>query len=198
MQALKIIGIILLVVILFFVGFLFTLDGEGHLERTTTINAPVEKVYDVVSDFSHNKHWYPWFKIDPETKYEFSENTSGTGASYSWSSEHPEVMTGSQEITEAVPNEFVNTRMNFGDMTGDYKASFLLKELDDNSTELTWTYDGKADVMMEKIFIEFFIESFLGEQYESGLADLKSYIEDLPEGVPELDIIESDSSMIEQ
>jgi hypothetical protein len=151
-----------------------------------------------VSDFSHSKHWYPWFKIDPETKYEFSENTTGVGASYSWDSEHPEVMTGSQEITEVVPNEFVNTRMSFGDMTGEYTASFVLKRIDDNTTELIWTYDGKADVMMEKVFITHLAETFLGPQYESGLADLKTYIEGLPDPELEPEVIESDSTIIEQ
>ena len=196
MKALKIIGVIIAILVVLVVIFIMTLKGEGQLERTTTINAPVEKVYSVVSDFSHNKNWYPWFKIDPETQYEYSENTSGVGAEYSWNSEHPEVMTGSQIITAAMENEQVDTRMVFGDMTGEYTASFILKKIDENTTELTWTYNGKADVMMEKLFITHLAESFLGPQYESGLADLKAYIEGLPDPEPEL--VESDTTMVEQ
>ena len=51
---------------------------------------------------------------------------------------------------------------------------------------------------MEKLFITHLAESFLGPQYESGLADLKAYIEGLPDPEPEPEVIESDSTMIEQ
>lgn len=194
MKALKIIGIIVVVLILIVVGFIFSLKGEGHLERSITVNAPAEKVFMVVSDFSHNENWYPWFMIDPETVYEFSENTSGVGAYYSWDSENPEVMTGRQEIIEVIPNELVNTSMSFGGMTGTYYASFKLIA-GDNTTEVTWTYDGKADAVMEKFFIDYMTESMLGPQYEKGLENLKAYIEGLPD--PEPQPMEADTTAME-
>lgn len=195
MKILKIIGIILLVIVLAVVVFVLTLKGEGHMERSITINAPVEKVFMVVSNFEYNKDWSPWYKLDPDTKYEYTENKSGVGAKYSWDSEDPNVMTGEQEIIEVKENELVNTRMAFGDMTGTYYASFILKPNEDSTTELTWTYDGKADAMGEKFFIDYLAESFLGSQYEQGLTDLKTFIEGMPD--PEPEIIEVDSTAVE-
>jgi hypothetical protein len=181
MKALKIIGIILGVIVLIIVGFILTLKGEGHLERSITINAPAEKIFKVVNDFSHNGAWSPWYQIDPDMRTEYSGPKSGVGAKYSWESEDPNVGIGEQEIIEVKENELVNTRMAFGGTDGNYYASFIMEEIDGNSTKLTWTYDGTADAVMEKFFIDYLAESMLGPMYEQGVADLKTYIEGLPD-----------------
>jgi len=181
MKALKIIGIIVAVIGLAVIAFIMTLKGEGHLERSITINAPVEKVFKVVNDFSYTKDWSPWFQIDPDTKYEYSENTVGVGAKYTWASEDENVGTGEQEIIEVKENELVHTSMAFGGMTGIYYASFILHKTDDNTTELTWTYEGTADAVMEKFFIDYLAESILGGMYDQGVVSLKKFIEEMPD-----------------
>ena len=181
MKALKIIGIILGVIAMIIVGIILTLKGEGHLERSITINAPVEKVFKVVNSFSHNKDWSPWFQIDPDMTTVYSGPEKGVGAKYAWESEHQDVGTGEQEIIEVKENELVNTTMAFGGMTGTYYASFILKKIDENRTEVTWTYDGTAEATMEKFFIDYLVEPMLGPMYEQGMTDLKSFIEGLPD-----------------
>ena len=192
MKALKIIGIIFAVIATVFIIFILTLKGESHLERSITINAPADKVFKVVNSYSYNNEWSPWFKIDPETKYVYSETTSGVGSKYSWESENPDVGTGWQEIIEVKENELVNTQMAFGGMTGTYYASFILEKIDENSTKVTWTYDGTADDAMEKFFIDYLVDPMLGPMYEQGVADLKTYIEGLPDPEP-TDVVEQES-----
>lgn len=193
MKILKIIGIIVGLIILAGIIWMMTWPTEAHLERTATINAPVEKVFNVVNDFTHAKNWNPWMKIDPEAKYTYGEITAGTGAFYSWTSENDQVGTGRQDILESIPNERVKTKMEFGGMNGIYTADFIL-EADGENTKLTWTYDGKGDEMMDKFFMSM-IDSFLGSSYDQGIADLKTYIEGLPE--PEMEeTIESDSTAV--
>jgi len=184
-----------LVIALGIAGFVMTLKGESHLERSITINVPAEKVFMVVNDFGKNKNWSPWFMIDPATKYVFSDNTVGVGASYSWDSEHPDVRTGKQEILESTENEYVNTQMWFGGMTGTYTAAFILKPLGDG-VEITWTLESKADNAGEKFFIDYISEEAIGTAYEQGLKSLKTYIEGLPN--PEPEILELDSVQVEQ
>ena len=197
MKILKIIGIIVLVIVIGIIGFVMTLKGESYLERSITIKAPAEKVFMVVNDFSYNEHWSPWFQMDPDTKYDFSEITAGVGATYSWDSEHQDVGTGKQEILESIENEYVNTQMWFGEMTGKYKAAFILKSMD-GGTEVTWTYEGKADAAMEKFFIDYLVDAMLGPKYEEGLENLKTYIEALPDAEPEPEMIEPDSVQVEE
>lgn len=197
MKALKIIGIILLVIAVGIVGFIMTLKGESKLERNITINAPAEKVFMVVNDASYNKHWSPWFQIDPNTKYVYTDKTVGVGAKYTWDSEHEQVGSGVQEIVESRENEYVNTTMSFGGMTGQYSAAFILKSTE-NGTDVTWTYEGKADAAIEKFFVDYLVDSMLGPMYEEGLENLKEYIEGLPNPQPVQPIIESDSTNVEE
>ena len=196
MKVLKIIGIILLVVIVIAAVWVMTWPTEAHLERSTAINAPVEKVFSVVNDFGQTKHWNPWMKIDPEAQYTYSENTVGVGAYYSWTSNHDQVGNGRQEILESTENERVVTSMAFGDMTGTYTSDFIL-EADGEGTKLTWTYDGKGDAMMDKFFFAM-IDTFLSEPYEQGLENLKTYIENLPDPEPEIEVevMEGDSTLV--
>ena len=196
MKALKVIGIILLVIVVGVGGFVMFLKGESHLERSIIIKAPAEKVFMVVNDFSQNNQWSPWFMIDPDTKYVFSENTVGVGAYYSWDSEHPDVRTGKQEIMESIENEYVNTQMWFGGMTGTYTAAYILKPLD-NGVELTWTLESKADNAGEKFFIDYISEEAIGGVYEEGLKNLKIYVEGLPDPEPVQEEIGTDSSEVE-
>lgn len=195
MKVLKIIGIIVAILLVVIVVFILSLKGKGHLERSITIDAPSEKVFAVVDDLASAKSWSPWFQIDENTNYEFSDNTSGVGAYYTWDSENPQVLSGRQEIIEVIPNELVNTSMSFGGMTGTYHASFILHAKDNNTTDLTWTYDGEADAIMEKFFIDYITESMLGPSYEKGLENLKTYIEGLPD--PEPEILEADTTAME-
>ncbi len=196
MKALKIIGIILAVIVLAALVFIMTLKGEGHLERSITVQVPVEKVFRVANDLAYAKDWSPWFQIDPETKYVFSARTSGVGAKYTWESDHSDVGTGEQEIIEVKENELVKTRMAFGGMTGTYYASFVLRKINDTTTEVTWTYDGKADAVLEKLFIDYGTEPVLGPVYEQGLASLKAYLEGLPASVPAGERLSKDTTVV--
>lgn len=196
MKVLKIIGLVFLGIVVIAAIWLFTLPNEVHLERKAVINAPVEKVFAVVNDFGQTKHWNPWMKIDPEAQYTYSDNLVGAGAWYSWTSDHEEVGNGRQDILASEDNKMVKTKMAFEGMTGDYSADFMLNETEDG-TELLWTFDGKGDQMMDKIFFKF-SESWLGPSYDEGLVALTTYIEGLPDPEPEMEeeMMDGDSTEV--
>lgn len=197
MKALKIIGIILIVIVLAIAGFILSLSGEGNLERSITINAPTEKVFIVVNDFAYAKDWSPWFQIDPDAKYIYSDNTAGVGANYSWESENEQVGIGRQEIIESIENELVDTRMVFGDMLGKYTAAFILEPAE-GGTKVTWTLVSKASNggVMEKFFVDYISDKVIGPIYEEGLEALKTFVESLPE--PQPIPMENDSTQVEE
>lgn len=198
MKVLKVIGLVVLGLVVIGAIWLFTLPSEVHLERKTEVNAPIEKVFTVVNDFGQTKHWNPWMKIDPDAQYTYSDNLIGAGAWYSWTSEHPDVGNGRQDLLASEENKSVKTKMGFEGMTGTYTADFILSATA-NGTEITWTFDGSSDSMGEKVFLSM-TESILGPSYEEGLSALVSHIEALPD--PELEMeeemMESDSTMVDE
>ena len=114
-----------------------TLSGESHLERSITINAPIEKVFKSVNTFKNIKEWSPWARMDPNIIITYSGPESGLGAKYDWESEDENIGIGSQEILESRENEYVKTQMIFA-IEGDFFAEFILKPVDDG-TEVAWT-----------------------------------------------------------
>jgi len=166
------IGILLLGVVI----FAFTLPSKVHVERSTTIKAPATAVYELVSTFENFNRWSPWFKRDPKTKYTFTGTAGQVGSKMSWTSDHPKVGNGSQEMTALVPHTKVSTHLDFGG-DGDGDASFLISE-SDGTTTITWTLDtDMGNNPMGRLFGAFAFEGMIGPDYEEGLANLKTIAE---------------------
>ena len=92
-----------IIVLLVLVAFL--LPSKIHVERSIVVNAPPAKVFGEVNSLKKWGAWDPWMKKDPNIKNTFSGPDEGVGAKNSWVSDHKEVGTGSNTITESVPNE---------------------------------------------------------------------------------------------
>ncbi len=56
---------------------------EYSVERSTTIDASSDVVFDQVNDFRHWEDWSPWAQDDPEMETEFSGARRGEGAVFS-------------------------------------------------------------------------------------------------------------------
>src|SRR5690606_22468820 len=54
------------------------------VSRSTTIDAPPERVYELIEDFHRWPEWSPYEKIDPAMKKSFSGAERGQGAVYAW------------------------------------------------------------------------------------------------------------------
>jgi len=189
MKTIRIIGLALLVIVLIIVGYGMTLSGELYLERSITLNASAEKVFNELNSFKTLIKWSPLTKIDPKTKYVYSGPEFGVDARYEWDSDHPDVGQGAQQITESVENKYIKTKIEFA-IAGWFTAEFIL-EPKDNKTVLTWTYHGKVESLKWK-YIMLGLEGRLGPIYESGLEDFKYYVENLPDPEPVVEENETD------
>lgn len=168
----------LLGLFLVFVAGGYALPGAAHVERATTINAPPDKVFAIVSDLQRSKDWSPWFGIDPamQVKIEGPNGNAGPGVGQkmSWTSSNPNVGSGSQETTEFVPNEKVVAALDFGDMGKATATVALVPE--GTGTKVTWGFDTALNSMAERWFGLMF-DRWIGADYEKGLTNLKVYVE---------------------
>lgn len=194
MKILKIIGIVFLVIVVLFIIVGLFLPSKSYVERSVFIVAPSDAIYEEVNNITRFNKWSPWSEIDPATKYTYKGPDSGVGAKMAWTSESDRVGSGSMEIIEVRENEYVKNRMEFEGMDGNYISEIILEPQGEETTQVTWTYEGEVDNIMLK-YMGLMIDDFLGPQYEQGLQKLKTFIENkqVPEESDEEEQVQKDS-----
>ena len=157
------------------VGGAYLLPSKVNVVREITIAAPPDIVFALVNSTQATTQWSPWIGRDPAIKLTFTGPETGVGNKMEWASENPQIGSGSQEITDVVPNERVTSALDFGDM-GQATAAILLAA-DGAGTKVTWTLD--TDMGMNPItrWMGLAMDGMVGKDYEAGLAKLKSLAE---------------------
>jgi hypothetical protein len=168
--ALSILG---LAAVLLVVGFF--LPTSAHVERSIRTTASPDTVYGIVDGFQRFNEWSPWAGLDPKTRYEFSGPATGVGARMEWSSDEPEVGSGSQEIIGVEPGRSVKIRLEF---TGQSTSrSTMLIEPAAGGSVIRWSFDTSfADNFLMR-YLGLMFDGMIGADYEKGLAKLKSVAE---------------------
>ncbi len=154
----------------------YILPGKVQVERATVIEAPPEEVFELVNSFERFNQWSPWYEKDPDGDYRIEGPGKGVGARMIWASQKPDVGSGSQEIVESIPDKLVRTKLDFGDM-GDANAFFQIEPRGDELTHLVWGFDTDLGLNPVSRYFGLMFESWIGPDYEYGLAKLKTLAE---------------------
>ena len=150
--------------------------AEFHVSRSATIAAPPAAVFAQVNDFHLWDAWSPWTKKDPNCQNSFEGPSSGKGAGFRWSG-NSEVGEGSMTITESKPNELIRIKLEFvRPFAGTDDVEFTFKPVGDQ-TAVTWTMDGQKNFMTKAIGLVMNCEKMCGDQFDQGLASIKSIAE---------------------
>ena len=166
-------GLIVFILLVGLVGFF--LPSTGHAERSITIDAPPDAVYDVVRDFDQFNAWSPWYGLDPDARYELSGTRGNIGSRLTWYSEKPEVGNGSQTIARLEPHSLIELDLEFAGQPP-AKSAFVLAP-QDSGTQVTWTFDTDFGANPFLHYFGLLMDTFVGPAYEQGLAQLKDYVE---------------------
>jgi hypothetical protein len=167
--------ILLLVVGVWGVGVL-VLPDEKRIERSIDIAASPAAVFTIANDMRAFNDWSPWAELDPLTQYRFEGPRYGVGASMSWSSEAPQVGSGSQLIVASEPNALVRTRLQFGQ--SQTAIAELIMEPADRGTRVTWALNMDFEGNVFRRYLgALVLDSAVGNDYERGLANLKRLLE---------------------
>lgn len=166
------VGLLALVVILWLSSM--ALPEKWHVERSISVNASPNKIYKLITDFKNWNKWSPWYNLDPNTKWIFSDSTFGVGAWYSWESEQSNVGKGRLEMTSAIENQSNQYQQEIDGM-GESIGGFILTPEGDNTTNVTWTLDGENKGMAKWFGV--LMGFFVGSDYEKGLANIKQVAE---------------------
>jgi uncharacterized protein YndB with AHSA1/START domain len=152
---------------------------DYRVSRSTTIAAPAPVVFAQVNDFHKWAAWSPWATIDPAMKQAFAGAPAGTGAVYTWSGNR-EVGQGRMTIVESRSPELVRVKLDFEKpLAGTSVAEFTFRPEGDR-TVVTWSMVGEKGFVAKAIHLVLGVERMIGQQFEKGLAAMKTAAEAAP------------------
>jgi uncharacterized protein YndB with AHSA1/START domain len=173
---LKKILIALAAVIIGFVALVAMQPSEFRVERTATIPAPPPTVFAQVNDFHNWDAWSPWAKLDPAAKATFDGTPAGEGAGFAWSG-NDQIGEGRMTLTESRPNDLIRINIDFvRPFEGTSFAEFAFRPERD-ATAVTWSMSGHNNFIARAICLFVNMDKVLGGDFEKGLANLKSVVE---------------------
>ena len=173
---LKTIAIVVVVAIVATLVYAATRPDNFRVQRSTSIKAPPEKIFALINDFHRWDSWSPWEKMDPAMKRTYSGAASGKGTMYAWQG-NSKVGEGRMEIADASPPSKVTIKLDFvKPIEGHNTAEFTL-EPKGGSTNVTWLMYGPSAYIAKVIGIFVSMDKMIGDDFEAGLANLKSVAE---------------------
>jgi len=153
----------------------FFLPRDVTVTRSILIEAPPADVFPHIDSLQEFDRWSPWAGIDPAMQQSFSGPERGVGNRMDWTSDDPRVGSGSQEITVSIPNERVETALDFGEMG--LGTAWLDLATVPEGTEVTWGL--LVDMGLNPVgrYIGLMMDGWVGADYERGLGRLKEIVE---------------------
>ena len=172
---LKTIGIVVIVLIVGVLVFAATKPDTFRVQRAASIKAPPEKIAAVLGDFHGWEAWSPWEKMDPAMKRSYSGAPKGKGAVYAWEG-NSKVGQGRMQITEDAPSRVAMDLDFVKPFEAHNKVVFTLAPKGD-ATEVVWAMQGPVPYMAKIVHVFVDMDSMVGGQFETGLANLKAVTE---------------------
>lgn len=171
MKLIKKILVGLVAVIIVFLILVATRPADFRVERSATIAASPDALFEQVNDHRKFAVWNPWLKLDPNVKNTYSGPDSGVGAVCSWDGNN-NIGAGSSTIIESKPGELVRQRMDWKrPMEGTSTVDFTFKPEGDK-TVVTWAMYGKNGFMGKAVSLFMDCDKMIGPKFEEGLAEL--------------------------
>ena len=149
--------------------------ADFSMSRSTTVDAPSDRVHGLVDDFRQWQQWSPWEGLDPQLERTYSGPDAGVGATYAWSGNR-KAGRGSMQITSATPHS-IGIALEFlkpFKASNDIEFTFVPHG---DTTDVAWRMSGE-----QKGFAALFgklvpMDKLVGKDFEKGLARLKAVAE---------------------
>lgn len=153
---------------------LFAKDAY-RIERSMDIEAPRETVFEQVRYFKNFTNWSPWHFMDPAMAITIEGTDGEVGTVYKWNSKNEKVGVGYQKVTALTPVR-IDFEVDFG---LEPSPSYFTVEGDSLMTKITWIMDMHLPFLMRAGGMLTDINTYVGQDYENGLSNLKRYCEAL-------------------
>ncbi|HEX4511160.1 MAG TPA: SRPBCC family protein [Burkholderiaceae bacterium] len=171
------IKITLAAVVLLVVGVLalgYALPSQYRVERSIVIDAPVARIYPLVSAPRMWLRWSIWTHRDPGMKIEYFGPDSGTGAGWRWDSRSEG--RGEMTLTRTDPDTGFDYKLYFPDYQSTSTGEFRMTP-EGNGTRVTWNNHGDVGSNPLHHYLAAFMDRLVGPDFDAGLHNLKALAE---------------------
>ena len=150
------------------------LPSKFTVQRSVVINAPANRVYNLVVEPKQWANWSVWNQRDPNMKIIYKGPPFGMGAKWEWVSKSEG--SGSMEFTRVEPDRVVEYALWFPDFNMRTTGALTL-EPSGNATRITWSNTGDVGGNPVKHYLAVMMDRMVGPDFEGGLANLKALAE---------------------
>lgn len=172
-KTIAIVAVLLVAAVLIFAAFR---PDQFRVQRATTVMAPPEKIFALISDFKRWSAWSPYENKDPGMQRTYGGAPEGRGATYAWDGDGS-VGRGRMEITEAAAPSKVAINLDFTrPFEAHHRVVFSMVPKGE-ATEVVWDMQGPANYVSKLIGIFIPMDRMVGADFEAGLANLKALAE---------------------
>lgn len=169
---LKTIAFVVLAIVAVLLAWAALRPDSFRVARSTTVQAPPEKLYPLISDLHQFNTWNPYGKKDPRMRGEYRGPAAGPGAAYHFEG-NKDVGKGSIRIVDAAPARVTMELHMIEPFEGRNRVEFSLVPVAGGTTEVTWAMQGASPFIARLAGIFLDMDRMIGRDFEAGLADLK-------------------------
>ena len=168
--------IILGIIALLLIMGLF-ISKEMNVKREIFIKKPVGEVFNYIKYLKNQQNYSKWASMDTDMKNEFRGTDGQPGFVNQWSG-NKKVGEGEQEILSIEEGKNLVTELRFIKPFKSFaKATMTTEAAGANATKVTWGFESemKYPSNLMKVFMN--MEKMLGNDFSTGLSNLKAVME---------------------
>jgi len=177
MKILKKVGIGLLILIAITLILALFVSKNIDYEKSISINAPIDIVWENVNSLSDLDKWSPWNDLDPNMKKELTGIDGTIGAMQSWESDVEEVGKGSQSIAKIEAPNLFETDLIFYEPWESGAKGYIMLEEEGNGTKVTWGFHSEMPYPFNIMMLFMDMEGEMDPVWNNGLSKLKQLSE---------------------
>lgn len=178
MKILKWIIIILASILIIWLVAAAFISGDFKYEKSISIDAPVDKVWQNTNTLKAMDQWNPWNSLDVGMRKDWSGTVGQPGEKMCWDSENKKAGKGCQEVKKVDhKNRRIDTSIKFLAPYTSEANSYVMVVPEGNKTRAIWGFTSKIPYPFTMMTLFMDMENTIGKEYQKGLSKLKEISE---------------------